>query len=105
MDFEFIEDAKPKLVSGSQEGYTGHVDGKLKEAKMNRPRGLAIDDGGNIYVADTNNMAIRKISDEGNYNFNICVCYLKIFKDFSWFVYVKESQPSLLEEDSLMTLI
>ncbi|KAJ4882798.1 Potassium transporter [Raphanus sativus] len=57
--------AKPKLVSGSQEGYTGHVDGKLKEAKMNRPRGLAIDDGGNIYVADTNNMAIRKISDEG----------------------------------------
>ncbi|CAH8370558.1 unnamed protein product [Eruca vesicaria subsp. sativa] len=56
---------KPKLVSGSQEGYTGHVDGKLKEAKMNRPRGLAIDDSGNIYVADTNNMAIRKISHDG----------------------------------------
>ncbi|KFK25724.1 hypothetical protein AALP_AA8G151500 [Arabis alpina] len=56
---------KPKLVSGSQEGYTGHVDGKLKEAKMNRPRGLAIDDSGNIYVADTNNMAIRKISEDG----------------------------------------
>ncbi|XP_018470822.1 uncharacterized protein LOC108842416 isoform X2 [Raphanus sativus] len=56
---------KPKLVSGSHEGYTGHVDGKLKEAKMNRPRGLAIDDSGNIYVADTNNMAIRKISDDG----------------------------------------
>ncbi|KAF3503641.1 hypothetical protein F2Q69_00044833 [Brassica cretica] len=56
---------KPKLVSGSQEGYTGHVDGKLKEAKMNRPRGLAIDDSGNIYVADTNNMVIRKISDAG----------------------------------------
>uniref|UniRef100_M4E3Y7 Potassium transporter n=4 Tax=Brassica campestris TaxID=3711 RepID=M4E3Y7_BRACM len=56
---------KAKLVSGSQEGYTGHVDGKLKEAKMNRPRGLAIDDSGNIYVADTNNMAIRKISDDG----------------------------------------
>ncbi|XP_023637027.1 uncharacterized protein LOC17882766 isoform X1 [Capsella rubella] len=56
---------KPKLVSGSQEGYTGHVDGKPKEAKMNRPRGLAIDDSGNIYVADTNNMAIRKISDDG----------------------------------------
>ncbi|CAA7031367.1 unnamed protein product [Microthlaspi erraticum] len=56
---------KPKLVSGSQEGYTGHVDGKLKEARMNRPRGLAIDDSGNIYVADTKNMAIRKISDDG----------------------------------------
>ncbi|KAL0681052.1 hypothetical protein Bca4012_047899 [Brassica carinata] len=56
---------KAKHVSGSQEGYTGHVDGKLKEAKMNRPRGLAIDHSGNIYVADTNNMAIRKISDDG----------------------------------------
>lgn len=67
MGFESIEDGKPKLVSGSQEGYTGHVDGKLKEAKMNRPRGLAIDDSGNIYVADTNNMAIRKISDDGSY--------------------------------------
>jgi len=56
---------KPKLLSGSQEGYTGHVDGKLKEARMNRPRGLAMDDRGNIYVADTINMAIRKISDDG----------------------------------------
>lgn len=67
LGFESIEDGKPKLVSGSQEGYTGHVDGKLKEAKMNRPRGLAIDDSGNIYVADTNNMAIRKISNDGSY--------------------------------------
>ncbi|CAN8256282.1 unnamed protein product [Cochlearia groenlandica] len=56
---------KPKLISGSQEGYTGHVDGKLKESKLNRPKGLAIDDGGNIYVADSNNMAIRKISNDG----------------------------------------
>ncbi|CAL9230321.1 unnamed protein product, partial [Arabidopsis halleri] len=77
---------KAKLVSGSQEGYTGHVDGKLKEAKMNRPRGLAIDDSGNIYVADTNNMAIRKISDDGNYNSFACFCALKygISKRF-WF--------------------
>ncbi|XP_010524312.1 PREDICTED: uncharacterized protein LOC104802407 isoform X2 [Tarenaya hassleriana] len=55
---------RPKLVSGSTEGFTGHVDGKLKEARMNRPRGLTTDDRGNIYVADTNNMAIRKISDD-----------------------------------------
>lgn len=57
--------SRPKLVSGSADGYYGHVDGKLKEAKMNHPKGLTVDDRGNIYVADTDNMAIRKISDTG----------------------------------------
>ena len=33
---------------------------------MNHPKGLAMDDRGNVYVADTMNMAIRKISDSGN---------------------------------------
>ena len=32
---------------------------------MNHPKGLAVDDRGNIYIADTMNMAIRKISDAG----------------------------------------
>jgi hypothetical protein len=32
---------------------------------MNHPKGLTIDDRGNIYIADTLNMAIRKISDSG----------------------------------------
>jgi hypothetical protein len=58
-------DSRPKLVAGSHEGYSGHVDGKLREAKMNHPKGLTVDDRGNIYVADTMNMAIRKISDAG----------------------------------------
>ncbi|XP_011025743.1 PREDICTED: uncharacterized protein LOC105126542 isoform X2 [Populus euphratica] len=57
--------SRPKLVAGSHEGYSGHVDGKLREAKMNHPKGLTVDDRGNIYVADTMNMAIRKISDAG----------------------------------------
>ncbi|XLR16635.1 hypothetical protein S83_044573 [Arachis hypogaea] len=54
-----------KLVAGSAEGYTGHVDGKHREARMNHPKGITVDDRGNIYVADTTNMAIRKISDSG----------------------------------------
>ncbi|KAF8399286.1 hypothetical protein HHK36_015151 [Tetracentron sinense] len=57
--------SRPKLVAGSPEGYSGHVDGKSREARMNHPKGLTVDDGGNIYIADTMNMAIRKISDAG----------------------------------------
>ncbi|CAL9105294.1 unnamed protein product [Musa acuminata var. zebrina] len=57
--------SRPKLVAGSAEGYTGHVDGKPRGARMNHPKGLAVDDKGNIYVADTKNKAIRKVSDTG----------------------------------------
>ncbi|KAL1550886.1 hypothetical protein AAHA92_18792 [Salvia divinorum] len=57
--------SRPRLVSGSGDGYYGHVDGKLREARMNHPKGLTVDDKGNIYIADTDNMAIRKISDTG----------------------------------------
>ncbi|KAL3629240.1 hypothetical protein CASFOL_026462 [Castilleja foliolosa] len=57
--------SRPKLLAGSAEGYAGHVDGKLRQARMNHPKGLAVDDSGNIYVADTMNMAIRKISENG----------------------------------------
>lgn len=56
---------RPKLVAGSAEGYYGHIDGKPREARMNHPKGLTVDDRGNIYVADTVNTAIRKISDTG----------------------------------------
>ncbi|KAF1873887.1 hypothetical protein Lal_00029593 [Lupinus albus] len=57
--------SRPKLVAGSAQGYSGHVDGKVREARMSHPKGIAVDDRGNIYVADTSNMAIRKISDSG----------------------------------------
>ncbi|XP_027358790.1 uncharacterized protein LOC113867594 [Abrus precatorius] len=57
--------SRPKLLAGSSEGYIGHIDGRPREARMNHPKGLTVDDSGNIYIADTLNMAIRKISDEG----------------------------------------
>nr|XP_023892864.1 uncharacterized protein LOC112004859 isoform X3 [Quercus suber] len=57
--------SRPKLVTGSPEGYSGHVDGRTREARMNHPKGLTVDDRGNIYIADTMNMAIRKISEAG----------------------------------------
>ncbi|XP_062228659.1 uncharacterized protein LOC133926656 [Phragmites australis] len=57
--------SRPKLLAGSPEGFSGHVDGKLRETRMNHPKGFTVDDRGNIYVADAMNMAIRKISDTG----------------------------------------
>ncbi|XP_074376519.1 uncharacterized protein LOC141718065 isoform X2 [Apium graveolens] len=57
--------SRPKLMAGSSEGYYGHIDGKPREARMNHPKGHAVDDRGNIYLADTMNMAIRKISHAG----------------------------------------
>lgn len=58
-------DSRPKLVAGSPEGNSGHVDGRPREARLNHPKGLTVDDKGNIYIADTANMAIRKIGDSG----------------------------------------
>ncbi|KAI8024545.1 hypothetical protein LOK49_LG03G00328 [Camellia lanceoleosa] len=57
--------SRPKLVAGSAEGYSGHIDGKPRGARMNHPKGLTVDDRGNIYIADAVNMAIRKITDTG----------------------------------------
>uniref|UniRef100_A0A1J3E0P1 NHL repeat-containing protein 2 n=1 Tax=Noccaea caerulescens TaxID=107243 RepID=A0A1J3E0P1_NOCCA len=57
--------SRPRLVTGSPEGYPGHVDGRFRDAKLNHPKGLTVDDRGNIYVADTVNNAIRKISEGG----------------------------------------
>ncbi|CDY47647.1 BnaC05g19030D [Brassica napus] len=56
---------RPRLVTGSPEGYPGHVDGRLRDARLNNPKGLTVDDRGNIYVADSVNNAIRKISEAG----------------------------------------
>ncbi|XP_022980612.1 uncharacterized protein LOC111479928 isoform X1 [Cucurbita maxima] len=56
---------RARLVAGSFQSHTGHVDGKPNDARFNHPKGVTVDDKGNVYVADTLNLAIRKIGDAG----------------------------------------
>jgi sugar lactone lactonase YvrE len=49
-------------LAGSAEGFQ---DGQGAAARFNTPSGLALDATGNLYVADTGNHAIRKITPQG----------------------------------------
>jgi len=52
------------LFAGNLDG-PGWVDGLAKEARFSQPGGIAFDGNGNIYVADTGNHTIRKITPDG----------------------------------------
>lgn len=47
------------------DGYKGKDDGDRLQAGFNGPTAMCIDKNGNIYVADTYNSSVRKISKEG----------------------------------------
>ncbi|HWX21845.1 MAG TPA: LamG-like jellyroll fold domain-containing protein, partial [Candidatus Binatia bacterium] len=46
-------------------GKSGSADGPALLARFNSPRGLAVDNAGNIYVADFHNSTIRRITPSG----------------------------------------
>ncbi len=52
-------------IMAGRAGVSGAANGAAAEATFNTPSAVAVDNAGNIYVADTLNHAIRKISPEG----------------------------------------
>ncbi|MEQ1934490.1 MAG: immunoglobulin domain-containing protein, partial [Fimbriimonadaceae bacterium] len=55
-------------IFAGQAGWSGHTDGVGNIAKFSVPRGVAVDTSGNIFVADTGNHTIRKITPVGAVN-------------------------------------
>jgi len=54
-----------QVTTVAGDGTAGYVDGPVAKAQFNGPIGLAVSEGGDIYVADTYNDVIRMITTEG----------------------------------------
>lgn len=56
-------DGHVHTLAGGREGF---ADGVGAAAAFNTPSGIALDKAGNLYIADTGNHAIRKLTPQGN---------------------------------------
>ncbi len=61
---KILSDGSGSVLAGS--GNSGKKDGKGTSAQFYHPRGITIDSNGTIYVADTDNNSIRKITTTGD---------------------------------------
>ncbi len=53
---------KDKITPFAGLGIPGYADGGLAEMMFESPQGIAVDDDGTVYVADTGNQAVRKLA-------------------------------------------
>jgi glucose/arabinose dehydrogenase len=63
--FDLIDYDQALVTTVAGNGQTGAGDGMGSLARFSSPRGICIDPAGNLYVADTGNHLIRKISPAG----------------------------------------
>ncbi|XP_015575823.1 uncharacterized protein LOC8274773 isoform X2 [Ricinus communis] len=63
ISFPISQESVVKRLSG--DGVAGLSDGEPGSARFNKPRSFAVDNKGNIYVADRLNGTIRKITNSG----------------------------------------
>src|SRR5262249_31031762 len=60
---EITADGRVITIAGI--GSAGFIDGNASIAAFNTPSGVAVDEQGNLLVADTGNSAIRKVTAQG----------------------------------------
>ncbi|HYR84529.1 MAG TPA: NHL repeat-containing protein [Terriglobia bacterium] len=65
--YRVTSDGEVHWIAGSSDGSSGYSGDNAPAigAKLNAPKGLALDSLGNLYVADSENHRIRKVSAEG----------------------------------------
>ncbi|MDO4970866.1 MAG: IPT/TIG domain-containing protein [Bacteroidales bacterium] len=59
-----LKTGKHQLIAGIS-GKSGYIDGNGASAMFNEPRQLILDDNDDMYIADTNNHVIRKVTPDG----------------------------------------
>lgn len=63
LSYELHVAARSRVFAGS--GRAGHADGPAETAKFHAPSGLAVGPAGELYVSDSGNHVVRKISADG----------------------------------------
>lgn len=59
-----IENNAAPTIKTISNGPRGYADGELKDSRFNRPSGLAFDEKGNLFVADSENQVVRDFTGE-----------------------------------------